>query len=115
MTIAMKTKYYRQVIHNLTKSFRSNLNTIRVLSLGTKFIPKFKFEKRNNTFDFFKDFLRRMQNKVYFTETKPRVYKRDSKFKLKTNFVAFKQHKEIDAFGSKIREIINALIEGMVK
>ena len=27
-------------IHNLSKSFRPNLNTIRVLSLGTKFIPK---------------------------------------------------------------------------
>ena len=27
-------------IHNLSKSFRPNLATIRVLSLGTKFIPK---------------------------------------------------------------------------
>ena len=56
-----------------------------------------------------------MQNKVYFTETKPGVYKRDSQFKLKTDFVAFKQYKEIDAFGWKILERINSLIEGMVK
>ena len=54
-----------------------------------------------------------MQNKVYFTEVKPGVYKRESKFKLKTDFVAYKQYKEIDAFGWKIRERINSLIEDM--
>ena len=27
-------------VHNLSKSFRPNMATIRVLSLGTKFIPK---------------------------------------------------------------------------
>ena len=27
-------------VHNLSKSFRPNLPTVRVLSLGTKFIPK---------------------------------------------------------------------------
>ena len=56
-----------------------------------------------------------MQNKVYFTEAKPGVYKRDSKFKLKTDCVAFKQYKEIDAFGWKICERINSLIETMEK
>jgi len=90
MSIAPLNIYENQVIpvglHNLSKSFRPNLSTIRVLSLGTKFIPKWKFEKRNNTFVFFKDFLRRMQNKIYFTEVKPGIYKRDSKFKLKNQF-----------------------------
>ena len=100
-------------IHNLSKSFRPNLSTIRVLSLGTKFIPKWKFEKRNNVFVFFKDFLRRMQNKVYFTEVKPGVYKRDSKFKLKTDFVAHTQFKEFDAFGWRVRGRINYVIESM--
>ena len=117
MSIAPLNIYENQVIpigiHNLSKSFRPNMSTIRVLSLGTKFIPKWKFEKRSNVFVFFKDFLRRMQNKVYFTEVKPGVYKRDSKFKLKTDFVAHKQYKEIDAFGWRIRERINSVIESM--
>ena len=103
MSIAPLNIYKNQVkpigIHNLSKSFRPNLSTIQVLSLGTKSIPKWKFEKRNNVFVFFKDFLRRMQNKVYFTEVKLGVYKKDSKFKLKTYFVAYKQHIEFDALG----------------
>ena len=40
-----------------------------------------------------------MQNKVYFTEVKTGVYKVDSKFKLKTDFVAYKQYKAFDALG----------------
>ena len=47
-----------------------------------------------------------MQNKVYFTEVKPGIYKRDSKFKLKTDFVAYKQYKAFDALGWKIREYL---------
>ena len=43
------------------------------------------------------------------------VYKQDSKFKLKTDFMAFKQYKEIDAFGWKLRERINSVIESMKK
>ena len=42
-----------------------------------------------------------MQNKVYFTKVKLGVYKRDSKFKLETDFVAFNQYKEIDALVGK--------------
>ena len=44
-------------IHNLSKSFRPNLATIRVLSFGTIFIPK-----RNNMFKFFNNFIRKMNN-----------------------------------------------------
>ena len=54
-----------------------------------------------------------MQNKVYFTEVKPGVYKKDSKFKLKSDFVAHTQFKEINAFGWRIREKINSVIESM--
>ena len=35
---------------------------------------------------YFKDFLRKMQNKVYFTETKPGFFEKNSKFKVKTNW-----------------------------
>ena len=80
MTIAPLNIYENQVIpvglHNLSESFKPNLSTIRVLSLGTKFIPKWKFEKRNNAFKNFNDFMRRMNNKVYFTETKPVIFEK---------------------------------------
>ena len=56
-----------------------------------------------------------MQIKVYLMEVKPGVYRGDSKFKLKTDFVAYKQYKEIDAFGWRIRERINSVIESMKK
>ena len=40
-----------------------------------------------------------MQNEVYFTEVKMGVYIKDSKLKLKTDFVAYKQYKKFDALG----------------
>ena len=42
-------------------------------------------------------------NIVYFTETKPGVFERNARFKLKSNFVANTQYKEIDMFGWKVR------------
>ena len=66
MSIASIVIYENQVlpvgIHNLSKSFRPNLATIRVLSFGTIIIPKWKFEKRNNVFKFFNNFIRKMNN-----------------------------------------------------
>ena len=119
MSIAPMNIYENQVlpigIHNLSKSFRPNLATIRVLSLGTKFIPKWKFEKRNNMFKYFNDFIRRMNNKVYFTETKPGVFERNARFKLKSNFVADIQYKEINSFGWRVREKISQVIEKVAK
>ena len=37
-------------IHNLSKTFRPNMATIRVLSLGTKFIPKWRDPNLKHTF-----------------------------------------------------------------
>ena len=47
-----------------------------------------------------------MQNKVSFTEVKIGVYKKDAKFKLKIDFVAYKKYIEFDVLGWKIRERI---------
>jgi len=47
-------------IHNLSKSFRPNMATIRVLSLGTKFIPKWRDANLQLTFQNFGDFNRKM-------------------------------------------------------
>jgi len=53
-------------IHNLSKSFRPNLSTIRVLSLGMKFIPRSEVPKWKHVFSKFQDFKRRMNNKMFF-------------------------------------------------
>jgi len=56
-------------VHNLSKTFRPNMATIRVLSLGTKFIPKWRDANLKYTFRKFEDFKRRLQNKMYFSKT----------------------------------------------
>ena len=53
-------------IHNISKSFRPNLATIRVLSLGMKFIPKTQSLMWKRNFSNFEDFRRRMNNKMFF-------------------------------------------------
>jgi len=40
-----------------------------------------------------------MHIKVYFTETKPGVFERNARFKLKTSVEADIKYKEIDSFG----------------
>ena len=54
-------------------------------------------------------------NEVYFTETKPSVFERNAKFKLKSNFVANIQYREINSFGWRIREKKNEVIEKTVQ
>jgi len=86
MDIAPLNVFENQVIpvgiHNLSKSFRPNLATIRVLSLGTKFIPKWDISKTGNTFKRFNDFKKQMNNKAFFfeSETKPGVFENNNFF-----------------------------------
>ena len=75
-------------IHNLSKSFRPNMATIRVLSLGTKFIPKWRDPNLKHTFKKFGDFNRRMQNSMFFSETSPGTYRLDKQFHLKFQFIS---------------------------
>ena len=60
---------------------------------------------------FYKDFLRKMQNKVYFTETKPGFFEKKSKFKVKSNWEADTVSKEVEAFRWRVRDKINEMIE----
>ena len=53
-------------IHNFSKGVQSNLNTIRVFSRGTKFIPKWNTIKTGHTFKRFKEFKNQMNSKVFF-------------------------------------------------
>ena len=56
-----------------------------------------------------------MHNKICFTESKPGIFGKNSKFKFKTNFVANINYKEVEAFGWKVRDRINDAIEAMEK
>ena len=47
-------------------------------------------------------------------ETKPGIFEKKSKFKLKTNFVANIKYKEVHAFGWKVRDRMNDAIETMI-
>ena len=67
-------------IHNLSKSFRPTLETVRVLSLGTKFIPAWDKTKTFNTFKRFNEFKDQMNSKVFFSESKQGVFEKKQKF-----------------------------------
>ena len=116
MSIAPMFIYENQMlptgIHNLSKSFRPNLATIRDWSLGPKFIPKYNFEKRNNTFIYFNNFIRRIK---FISRKLNRVFLRNARFKLKSNFVANIQCKEINLFGWRVRGKIKQSHIKMVK
>ena len=52
-----------------------------------------------------------MTDKVYFAESKPVMYERNTRFKLKSNFEADIQYKETDLFALKICDQISQVIE----
>ena len=89
MDIAPMNIFENQVIpvgiHNLSKIFRPNLNTSRVLSLRTKFIPKWNTTKTGNTVKRFNEFKNQMNSKVFFSESesKPRVFQKNKDYQLR--------------------------------
>ena len=102
-------------VHNLSKSFRPNMATIRVLSLGTKFIPKWRDTNIKNIFRKFGDFKRRLQNSMFFVETTPGTYCLNKQFCLKNYFVARDSSPEIDEFCWQLRDGINDIVENFAK
>ena len=89
--IALLNIFENQVVpvgvHSLSKSFKPNMATVRVLSLGTKCIPKWRDANIRQTFRKFRDFNRRMQNRFFFLETSPGSFQLNKQFHLKTCFV----------------------------
>ena len=55
-----------------------------------------------------------MHNKVYFTETKPGVFEKNSKFKLKSYWEADTINEEVEAFGWRVRDRISEMIESKI-
>ena len=102
-------------VHNLSKTFRPNMATIRVLSLGTKFFPKWRDNNLKHTFEKFGEFKRRLQNCMFFSETTPGTFCLDKQFHLKKHFVAPHTFNEVDEFCWQLRDGINDIIENNVK
>ena len=89
--------------------------TIRVLSLGNKFIPKWGEANIKNVFRKFGDFKRRLQNSLFFVETTPGTYCLNKQFRLKNYFVARESSNEIDEFCWQLRDGINDIVEKLAK
>ena len=73
-------------IHNASKKFKPNLDTICVLSLGTTFIPKWKKTNTSHTFKWFNEFKNKLNKKFsYFleSESKPGVFEKSNLFRVK--------------------------------
>ena len=68
-------------IHYLSKIFRPNLATIRVLSFGMIFIPKSETLKWKIMFSNFESFRQRMKcKKFFFVENSPGTFAPDKTF-----------------------------------
>ena len=80
-------------IHNISKSFKPKLDTIRVLSLGTKVIPKWEKIKTTQMFKWFNDFKNKLNKKVYhFYESKPGIFEKKPPFYVKNKNVPFTEY-----------------------
>ena len=61
---------------------------IRVLSLGTKFIPKWEKTKTTQTFKWFNDFKNKLNRKVFnFYESKSNVFETNKAFHIKNKSI----------------------------
>jgi len=63
---------------------------------------------------FYKDFQKKNAKQVFHTETKPGVFEKNSKFKLKSNWEADTVNKIVEAFGWRVRDRINEMIESTI-
>ena len=99
-------------IHNLSKIFRPNLATIRVLSLGMKFIPKTESLKWKNVFSNFEDFRRRMNNKMFFfVEKSPGTFVRDKTFRIKSSWNCMEEYNDVNKFCFNVRDRLDIVFQ----
>ena len=110
MDVAPVSIFENQVIpmglHNLSKSFKPNLATTRVFSLGTKFIPVWKTMKIVKPFSKFEDFRRRMTNKVFFEETTAGTFVKNKTFISKGIFGRTKDTTKLTVFVTTLEMVL---------
>ena len=99
-------------IHNISKNFRPNLATIRVLSLGMKFIPKTQSLMWKRNFSNFEDFRRRMNNKMFFfVEKTPGTFIRDKTFRIKNTWNCMEEYRNVNKFCFDVRDRLDEVFQ----
>ena len=85
---------------------------IRVLSLGTKFIPKWEKTKTTQTFKWFNDFKNTLNRKVFnFYESKSNVFETNKAFHIKNKSIPLVEYTTVNNFCWNVRDEINVLFE----
>ena len=81
------------------------MDRIQVLSLGTKFIPKWKKTKTSHTFKWFNEFKNKLNKKVFnFFETKPGVFEKNHSFYFKNKSVPLVEYTAVNTFCWNVRD-----------
>ena len=88
-------------LHIFLKTFRPNIATTRVFSLGIKFIPVWKKVSIKKLFVGFNDFRRRVTTNMFFEETSPGVFERNKNLRIKSHLWISEQVNEIEDFAKK--------------
>ena len=103
-------------VHNLSKSFRPYRATIRVLSLGTKFISKWKKAKSNKHSKILEIFTEDSKTQCFLWKTNQN-FCLDRQFRLKSHYVAKDTFNEVDEFCWQLitRHGIKEMVETHVK
>ena len=101
-------------IHKLSNRFRPKLATMRVLSLGTKFIPKWNQCSRKRTFVDFNDFRRKLNTRAFFVEEKPGLFVQCKEFRVKNYFVPPEEDKDIHSFCWELRDEIDNFEKSLI-
>ena len=85
-------------VHNLYKLFRQILATIRVLSLGTKFIPKWNMRNKKKALTEFKNFRRQRNDKAFFMEKLQALLSKIKSFERQNYFIPPVEDTDINSF-----------------
>ena len=86
-------------MHNLSKIFRPNLATLRVISLGMKFIPKSNTLKWRNIFSNFEKFRQRMNNN-FFVENAPGTFIQNKTFRMKNSWSCMQEYYNANTYSN---------------
>ena len=99
-------------MHNLSKIFRPNLATLRVISLGMKFIPKSNTLKWRNIFSNFEKFRQRMNNKMFFfVENTPGTFIRNKTFWMKNSWSCMQEYYNVNKFCFDVRDRLGEVFQ----
>ena len=97
-------------IHNLSKKFRPNLATVRVLSLGMKFIPKTQSLKWKQVFHILRILGEKWTKKCFFfVEKKPGTCVRNKAFGMKSSWNCLEEYKHVNNFCFNVRDRLDGI------